>query len=749
MEQVFELLFKYEPIVFLKGDMTFITSATGGWPLWLGVGLLTLVVMAYFKQARVLSLKLKLGLASLRLGVLLILLVCLLQPAIRIPTVVPQASFAAVVVDDSQSMQIADEVDGRRVDVAQRLLSPSHPFWQKLEEKFRIRRYIFSSTPRRADVHVPLTASGQSTNMAAAIDLALDDLHDLPLSAIVVMSDGANNVSADFSSLITKLKARRVPLYVVGLGREVLDHDLELVKVDAPRAVLQGSSISASLTLKGRPGRQVPVHVLEGQRLLQSQRVWLKGGGQVQNITVTFTPTGAGLKHYVVTVPPQPDELITENNQGDVVVMVRDEHPRILYVEGEPRWEYGKLRAALRDEKNLILSSLLRTAKNKYYRQGIETPDQLSQGFPRSREELFTYKGIILGSIEATFFSFDQLKNLEAFVAERGGGLLMLGGRHALSQGGYGSTPLADVLPVVLTEATAPVTVKPSLTLNGRLHPVTQLSEEVEANIQIWDKLPALTVSESLTTLKPGAVVLVEGRAGGGQPVVLLSYQRYGRGRSLVFTAVDSWRWQMQMPSNDHSHERFWTQLLRYLVSDVPDQVTVMTDQDAYDISDLVRLRAEVNDRTFNPVREATVIARVRRPSGQEDEVRLEWMPDEGQYVGQVVAREPGLHTLELVARSGEDTIGRADAGFIVGHLNREYRDAHQHGEFLRHLAQETGGRYYTSDTAARLPEEIIYLDNPSSRRVTKELWDMPINFLLLIGLVSAEWLLRKRMGLV
>jgi len=280
------------------------------------------------------------------------------------------------------------------------------------------------------------------------------------------------------------------------------------------------------------------------------------------------------------------------------------------------------------------------------------------------------------------------------------------------------------------------------------MHSITQLSDEPDANAQMWEKLPALTAPESLTRIKPGAVVLLEGRTTQDQPVALLAYQRYGRGRSLAFTAADSWRWQMQMPSEDQSHERFWKQLLRYLVSAAPDQVMVMTDHDAYNASDSVRIRAEVNNRAFTPINDATVTARITSPGGKQEEIPLEWMADGDGYVGQTVAGENGVHTVEVVARKSGETIGVARAGFIVGDLNREYRDAYQHAEFLRHLAEETGGRYYTAKSAERLPEEITYLDNQSAMRVTKELWDMPINFLLLIGLISAEWLLRRRKGL-
>jgi uncharacterized membrane protein len=751
MERVFEFLFKYKPIVFSKGDFTLAATISHGVLVLSILSLLAIVSVLYFKMAQALPLKLKIGLASLRLGIFSVLLFALLQPVIRIPSVVPQQSFVAVLADDSQSMRIADEDAGRRIDVAQKLLNHQSDFHRQLEQKFKVRWYTFSLAGARTENNPDLTASGDGTNLAVAIEMAVSDLQGLPLSAIVVLSDGANNISADFSSLLNRLKANRVPLYVVGLGREELENDVELVKVDAPPTILQGSIISADLTVRGRQAKRVRINVLDDQRVVKSQPVELKSDGDVQTVSVEFTPTGAGLKHYTFAIEPLPDELIRENNQRDVVVMVKDEHPKILYVEGEPRWEYGKLRVALRDEKNVILSSLLRTAKNKYYRQGIETPDELVKGFPQTREELFTYKGIIFGSIEASFFSFDQLKHVEAFVAERGGGFLMLGGRHAFSLGGYANTPIADLLPVSLAEASsnpAAIMVRPSLNLNGRWHLITRLSDEPGAGDQMWQKLPALTVLEPLTRIKPGAVVLLDGRSAQGASAPLLAYQRYGRGRSLAFTAADSWRWQMQMPSEDPSHERFWKQVLRYLVSASPDQVMVMTDRDAYAASDPIRIRAEVNTRAFMPLTDAAAAARITLPSGKVEEVPLEWTAEGGGYVGQTAAQEPGVHVIEVTARKGNETMGVARTGFIVGDLNREYRDAYQHAEFLRHLAEETGGRYYTSKTAHRLPEEITYLDNQSSMRVTKELWDMPINFLFLIGLVSAEWVLRRRKGL-
>ena len=110
------------------------------------------------------------------------------------------------------------------------------------------------------------------------------------------------------------------------------------------------------------------------------------------------------------------------------------------------------MRRAVEGDKNLQLVCLQRTSQNKFLRLDVDDAEELAGGFPKTREELFRYRGIVLGSVEASFFTADQLRMIAEFVSQRGGGLLALGGRHSFAEGGYGQTPLADVLPVVLEE---------------------------------------------------------------------------------------------------------------------------------------------------------------------------------------------------------------------------------------------------------------------------------------------------------
>ena len=145
------------------------------------------------------------------------------------------------------------------------------------------------------------------------------------------------------------------------------------------------------------------------------------------------------------------DDRIAENNTLDSLITVRDDHPKILYIEGEPRWEYKFIRRSVADDPNLVVESLLRSSQNKFYRQGIADETTLPMVFPTKKEDLFAYSGIVLGSIESTFFTkAEQLDMIVDFVKERGGGFLMLGGKNSFSAGRYQNTPIADILPVEL-----------------------------------------------------------------------------------------------------------------------------------------------------------------------------------------------------------------------------------------------------------------------------------------------------------
>ncbi|MGH7504818.1 MAG: glutamine amidotransferase, partial [Longimicrobiales bacterium] len=507
----------------------------------------------------------------------------------------------------------------------------------------------------------------------------------------------------------------------------------------------------------GFAGQTVTVLVEDGGRIVGSQDVVLPDGGEPVPVRVHFTAETAGPRPFRFRIAAQDGELVLENNEQRALIDVRDGREKILYFEGEPRHEVAFLRRAIAGDENLQLVTLQRTAENKYLRLAVDSAEELLGGFPTTREELFRYRGLILGSVEASHFTHEQLRIIADFVGERGGGLLMLGGRHAFAEGGWAGTPVEDVLPVTLdpsfmgdTLYAAPVKVE--LTRAGHSHFVTQLAGTEAESEERWRTLPELTTLNRVDELKPGATALLSG-SGTDVPddQIVLAYQRFGRGHSIVLPVWDTWLWQMHadIPLEDMTHETFWRQLLRWLVTDVPGQVTVATPSDRAEPGEAVRITADVGDAAYLRVNSADVVARVTSPSGTTIETPLEWTVDrDGEYHGAFTPDELGLYTVEVAAESEGQPLSTGTTYLDVAESTSEYFDAQMRRPLLERIAEETGGRFYTPETLASLPEDLTVTGKGATVVEEKDLWDMPFVLLVLVGLMASEWGWRRRRGL-
>ena len=765
MNQLVRFLFGHEQAVFTNGRFGFDVRPSA-------VILILIVLLAgafiyfiYLRPRVRLSKGTTTALVALRTALLALMVILLLRPVVVVSSVIPRSSYVAMLIDDSVSMKLHDVPGGAtRLDTVKQALLNNNAgqdsFLNRLEKKFKTNLYGFSGGLARLKDGNDLYGEGRTTDLAGALDETIKRSSGMPLSAVVLATDGAANVPHDLAAVLRELRARDIPVFTVGVGNTARPMDAELTRVNMPGRVLVGSrlNIEAIIGLSGYSASKVLLSVREDGRTVKTEDFNLRGN-DTQAINLEITPTTPGVHRYTVEVTPLDGELTVDNNKQDSLVEVIEGPLRILHVEGEPRWELGKIRESIQpNEKNVTLVSLQRTGENKFYRQGVGNQIELVDGFPKTEEELFSYDGLIIGSVEAGFFTADQMRSVEAFVARRGGGLLTLGGRLAFDGGKFKGTLMEDLLPVSLTggpvddaNSYAPV-YRAVLTAAGQAHPITRLNEDRGANQKTWNELPPISVSEVLTNIKPGASVLLEARRvdGGAQVAPLLVQQRYGRGQTLALTASDTWRWRMRMDSKNNAHETFWRQMLRYLVSGTPKQVEIGTEKDVYALDDTVNIVADVRDKHFNPVADAHAIARVIKPSGLVVDVPLKFTTLNGTnvYTGEFKADELGQHRIELFGSSG--TLGQlsAHANMLVSDLNREYYSAAQNSDLLQRIASETGGKYYTAAESQALFDDLIYRQTPYSERVTKDLWDMPVNFMLIIGLLSAEWFLRKREGL-
>jgi uncharacterized membrane protein len=749
---IFEFFFKYKPIIYAKGHLAFQLLGSR----WLFLLLvLAAVAGAYYAYRNVARDKYSVGLVLLRTITFTVLAFIFLRPVLNISTVLPQESYLAVVIDNSESMKIKDDGQVARSDELQKQFESTN-FFKRLSDKFKIRTYRFDSAAERIERPDQMTFAGKRTKLEAATDLLQQELGTVPLSGVVLITDGGDNASKQWTESLSKLEARHIPFYTVGVGAENITLDAEIVKVSAPRSTLKESTavVDVSYRSHGLRGRKATMYVRENGVLLKTEQVNLPADGDTSEATLDLALKNEGTRLLSFSLQA-PDDRIPENNTLDALVEIKNDHPQILYIEGEPRWEFKFLRRAMQDDPNIRLVTLLRSSQNKFYRQGIDKEEMLSEGFPKKREELFAYKGLIFGSIESTFFSQEQLKNVVDFVSNRGAGFLMMGGRNSFAAGRYENSPLADILPVQMGSGDrTPVIGRLKWMLTdpiGRSHPLMKLSPDATANVKQWTDLPPLNDFNKTLDAKVGGIVLARGQPEqkSGVDPILLAYQRYGRGRAMALTSSSTWRWQMQMDAKDQTYELFWKQILRWLVNTSPDPVMITSDKDTYLPGETVHLSADIANKSFERMNNAKVVAKMTSPEGVTETIPLDWNGSaEGTYQAELSVTAPGIYQVEVEATQGSENLGSNRTAFQVQDRPVEFYDATLNARLLQSIASSTGGRYYPLSKLGDVPDDAQYVEGETSFVEQKELWDVPFLFMLLCMTFGAEWFWRKRKGL-
>jgi uncharacterized membrane protein len=559
----------------------------------------------------------------------------------------------------------------------------------------------------------------------------------------------------------------------VGFGRERAGHDVELDDaVVAPRA-LAGSRLAAKITLhqRGYAGTKITLTVRDVSasqvKVLAARTITLGAEGNLQTETLMFDVGGAGARTLQIAAAPLPGEENTANNTLTRLVNVGSEPRRILYIEGEPRWEYKFIRQAEEDDRMVHIVSMVRTSENKIYRQGIADAKELEGGFPSRAEDLFTYQGLMIGSVEAGYFTPGQQELIHEFVDRRGGGLLLLGGQFAMADGGWNASKLPDLMPTTLP-AQAGTFHREADPRNGTTHAtaelapagvdsiITRVVDDPAANVAKWKQLPYLMDYQDPGTPKPGAAVLANMITPEGRKLPLLITENFGRGRTAIMATGGSWRWQMSSPLGDTAHDLFWQQLLRWLASDTPGHVAASVPAQMLLDSGAVTISADVRDTEYNPAPDARVEAHILGPSGVSALVEMTPVPDNpGQFQAAWSAPKIGAYLTEVTAQRADAKTGTVkELGRDVLTFQRmdgvaENFHTEQNRDLLERLASQTGGQYWKPADLAKLASSIPFSEAGVTMRETRDLWDLPLFFLVLVLLRFSEWWLRRKWGIV
>jgi uncharacterized membrane protein len=736
---MYEFLFKYPQQVF--NDSDFVLAS--GWPLWMlyALGALgTILILAALVWKRASMRWWQLGiLGTLQLLMVALALFVLWQPALVNERLLPGENAVAIMLDTSASMALTDG-ETTRMAQAQALLTPEA--LEDLSATYTILPYSFSETADSLTTFSDLPAPGTASNLGQSILQTLRQASSSSLGAVILISDGADNTGTITQNELSEIAAFGVPIHTVGIGRELIPEDLELEEVVLPAKALAGTTLTARVNIRHDQAGTARIKVYDGDKFLTTEEVQLSADQSSTTAFINIEVPDPGQLDLRFTLDPINGERVLTNNSRSSVVDVPEDKYRILYVEGEPRWEYKFLQRALGDDPSIQLSTLLKVTPNKYYRQGIDGPEQLAKGFPTEREELFGYDALIIGSMQVAEFTQEQQDMIRDFVSERGGSLMMIAGLSGLGLGGWGESVVGEVLPSRLSLQDADFIrekVPVVLTESGRLAPMLKFSDSDAENTQMWSELPEVADWQKLGPLRPAATTLLEVNVDGrNQP--LLVTQPYGRGQSYILATGGTWRWQMSLPLEDMRHETFWRQLARNLVANSPRPFELSATVQNEDIV----VRAEVRDPETEANQGLAITAVATSDTGEL--VNMELLPVAGQpgsYQASFSPASNGLYSIEAITRKGEELVSSTQtaARFDQG---QETFDIRQNRALLERISATTGGQYWTPSQWNAIAPAIAFSSAGITEQQISYLWDAPFFFLLLLALKTIEWLLRR-----
>lgn len=720
---------------------------------------LVLAWLAYTRVPTRLAPGMRALLTGLRAVTLILLIAILLRPVVLVPPAVARNSLLPVLVDVSRSMRLDDGDGAARIDRARAIV---RDLQAALSSEYRIELLTFGDALAPATLDQMAATARRSELGGALADLA--DRHRRErVAGVIVLSDGGDTSPQEREAAAGLVDA---PVLAVGIGRAGASRDREVLNLTAGEPLLAGASIdlSVSAASAGFGTEPVELRVSANGRPLEVRRVRPGVDGAPIHEVFTVSPSTDAATVYSVEIPVADGELAAENNRRSVLVPAQTGRRKILMVEGAPGYEHTFLKRALAQDSGLDVDAVVRKGQNDdgrdtfYVQAGAGRAAALTSGYPSKRSELFVYDAIIFGNIEADFFTREQLELTAAFVAERGGGLLVLGAR-SFDRQGLSGTALEEVLPIDLSDrrpavalASNPLDTAPPnsavVTADGALHPATRLAASAGESRERWAQLPPLGAVASVGGPRPGAQVLVVAPGGGGSPQPLIAAQRYGQGRSLVFAGEASWRWRMERPATDQSYETIWRQLARWITAGSASTVAIapMTPT-VPGVAE--RISVTVRNEEFAPVTNAEVSLALTAPNG---EARLLTpalsSPQDGRYA--VVARfdHPGVYRIDATAARGGTRIGAASRQVLVGGADLEMAQPRLNEAVLRRLAEASRGHYLPADRAGELPALLRESRVDAGVPEPRDLWHNGWSLLAIVGLLAVEWVARRRAGL-
>ena len=737
----------------------------------------------------------------LRIGVIGLLAILLLQPTRSHEEEKRQERTIAVIMDTSASMNLtartAPDDDRKRREIASELLADRDQggkgILDALKERYKVDLYQMGATAqRRTEREVDAVArqslpdsdassdASQSTDIAAALRRINGDIPSSELSGVILLTDGCDHSDSDVRAAAGFLEGNSVPLNSVLVGSSEPIRDAEVVALQSPSQMFVGDELNLQAVIRADQFQDEPatVRLLEGDEVIEERELRITSERHRETISFRHKPEEARIHNYRVELAGLEDDETPENNTATSQVWVTDDRIRVLIVEERPRWEFRYLRNlfAGRDRSIFLQAVLLKPDTLAGVPEPITVRASALRAFddcnanalPANEAEWLKFDVIILGDVAPARLGANGVRVLETLVRDLGGSLVVLSGPNHMPHA-YGRTALRDLLPAKLTKQAANVEAGNRFrpTAAGLKHVVLQRSG---INTETaWESVPDLSWRHPASEAKIGATVLayaarknMAADAEQQRQRALMLWHRFGAGKVLQMNSDESWR--LRYGIGDRIHHQFWGQIVRWCASDRlsvgTDFVRMGTDKVMYRVGETIKVKARLLDAQRNPVLDGNV--RVNLLQGDEVIHSVELTADaakSGLLVGDIRdVKKDGAYRIQLVGDDVErllalDSSDAETVGMEIGikdiASSSEALDVVADDTVLRQLADWTGGTVATPVNAERVLESLGPESSFNRRRWATPLWNTWPVALAFLSILSLEWVLRKKAGLV
>ncbi len=778
------------------GDLSF----RGGISWWLLVPLmligLALAVFVYLTDSVRISPVRRIALGALR-ALLIFAVVLLLNKPVWVRTVTNEKPRpVALLLDNSQSMLQKDprlqKEDKIRVGIARDIIAPDAglkadpnlvPYERpsrleqvtgvfqnprlKLAEQIRdkgpMQVFLFggksTSTPDSPTQAWLNSLKGTESRTAltdSVADVFKRDSNELP-AAIFVVTDGRDNAgTVGWEDLMLEAKKREVPIHIFGVGGSNVGY-LQLRDVQIQETLFVDDSVSVPVRWRaaGLKGTEAEITLKIGDRVIATKKVIIKDDEGVE--TLSYKPTekdseGGGRQDIVASIKTLRGTEDIEDRVTRSVRVVKSK-VKVLFVEGNPRFEFKFMQTALQRDRRVEPNFIVVNGDKKAMESGLPYLPE----FPKERKELLSYDLLILGDVDANYLTKEQQDWVKDFVGEGGGFMMIAGRQHAPAD--YLNTPIGEILPVEyaaqkfpIDDAKRPDEYAPRRTEFGKRSPILSMSDEPEENDRIWSQLPGWYWNYPVTKLKPAAMSLLEHPKTqvDGKPMPIMAMQYYGKGLSMFLGTDETWRWRFN--EAEKYFGRFWGQVIyaiglpRTLVN---KSGSIALGNDEPSLGKPTKIYARLYDNNFLPLKKEKVIAKLERQvTGKPNEVLpqvvFERVPDspEGEYYATISNDKQGEY---IVTVQSESTRDPARMEYRVA-LPPEHEQAPgpMNEPALRALAEGSGGKFYREEDLHTLSKELKPKTVSFSQRKETLLWESWWVWALIVSLFTLEWVIRK-----